>query len=277
MSHTTDSPTGIDAQRFAEPAARVEAYMRQYLDERPLPANLRDAIAYSLLGPGKRMRPILVIRSCEAVGGDLEAAMPPAAAIEMIHCFSLVHDDLPAMDDDDLRRGRPTLHRHTDEAMAILAGDAMMGLAFELLSNRVTPADRAVAMIRELTIGTDNMIAGQVYDTRPQFDAAMPAAERLETIHRNKTGALFRAAVRMGALAGGAGDAQLDSLSDYAGKTAGKDAEQDKLTYVAVHGIESSRRQVDQLRDAAHAALRQFGERARPLDDLCDFLAVRTK
>src|SRR5689334_15866700 len=112
-----------DVASLTQPVPAVEAYMTAFLDRRPLPANLREAIRYALFGPGKRLRPILVVRSCEAVGGKPEAALAPAAAIEMIHAFSLVHDDLPAMDDDDLRRGRPTLHRHTNEAMAILAGD----------------------------------------------------------------------------------------------------------------------------------------------------------
>ena len=181
MSMTAEISAQIKRE-LDEPARRVESWMQQYLSELPWPANLVEAMAYSLLGSGKRMRPILVIRGCEAVGGRPEAAMPAAAAIEMIHCFSLIHDDLPAMDDDDLRRGRPTLHRHTNEAMAILAGDALMGLSFQLLVTKVKPTELAARLIDELAAGTNAMIAGQVYDTLPDFDAAIAPAERLRTI-----------------------------------------------------------------------------------------------
>ena len=184
-------------------AAVVESYLEAALDSRPLPKNLRDAAAYGLLGGGKRMRPLLVLWSCKAVGGDIEKALPAAAAIELVHCFSLIHDDLPAMDDDDLRRGRPTLHRHTNEAMAILAGDLMSSLAFELIATRMPP-ELAGLITRELAIGTNDMIAGQVFDTLPDFDAATPPLDRLKTIHRNKTGALIRCSCRMGAIIGSA-------------------------------------------------------------------------
>ncbi len=184
-------------------AGMVESYLEAALDSRPLPKNLRDATAYGLLGGGKRLRPLLVLWSCKAVGGDYEKALPAAAAIELIHCFSLVHDDLPAMDDDDLRRGRPTLHRHANEAMAILAGDLMSSLAFELIATRMDPA-LAGLITRELAIATNDMIAGQVFDTLPDFDEGTAALDRLKTIHRNKTGALIRCACRMGAIIGSA-------------------------------------------------------------------------
>ncbi|MBI1372255.1 MAG: polyprenyl synthetase family protein [Phycisphaera sp.] len=294
------SPTQIDKAALTAPAALVEPYMKAFLESRTMPDNLRNAIAYSLLGDGKRMRPILTIRACEAVGGDASAALPPAAAIEMIHCFSLIHDDLPAMDDDDLRRGRPTLHKHTNEAMAILAGDALTSLAFEIIVEKVTPADRAVRIVTELARGTNDMISGQVYDTLPHWDPNTPDAQRLETIHLNKTGALLRASVRMGAIMGDADDAALDNLTTYAnaiglmfqvvddlldvtqtteqlGKTAGKDVEQDKLTYPAVHGIEASQAEVERLRTEAHDALTSFGANAKHLHDLCDYLATRKK
>jgi geranylgeranyl diphosphate synthase, type II len=300
MNMASESPTAPDIHSLLDPTRHVEAYMEAYLQQRPLPANLREAICYSLLGPGKRLRPALVIHSAQTVGGSLDAALPAAAAIEMIHCFSLVHDDLPAMDNDDLRRGRPTLHRHTSEAMAILAGDAMMGLAFELLAGRVRPAERAVALIAELTAGADDMIAGQVYDTLPQFDAGLTPAQRLETIHRNKTGALIRAALRMGAISSGAAAEQLAALSRYGeaiglmfqivddllditqtteqlGKTAGKDVAQEKLTYPAVHGLDNSRRLVAELREQACQELVAFGPAGQPLRDLCHYLAMRTK
>lgn len=289
----------FDAARMFAPLAAVEAHMAAFIDQRPLPENLRQAAKYALFGPGKRMRPLLVMRACEAVGGPMNNALPPAAAIEMIHCFSLVHDDLPAMDDDDLRRGRPTLHKHTNEAMAILAGDLLMGLAFEIVAQQMEGA-ASVAVLRELALGTNNMIAGQVYDTLPDFPDAMPPIERLRTIHRNKTGALIRSSCRMGAMAGGADDAHLESLSRYGdaiglmfqvmddildvtqsteqlGKTAGKDVAQNKLTYPALIGLEASRAEVTRLHAEANAALESLGSPAEPLRELCDFMAVRIK
>jgi len=289
-----------EADALRQVAERVDAYLAEWLAERPMPANLREAMTYAALGPGKRMRPTLVLRSAEAVGGRAEAALAPAAAIELIHAFSLVHDDLPAMDDDDLRRGRPPLHRHAGEAMAILAGDAMLGQAVELVLTRVRPAELATRVGLELLIGCNNMIAGQVYDTLPGFAAAVGPLERLTTIHRNKTGALIRAACRMGALCGGAHGRQLAAMTRYGeavglmfqvvddvldvtqttehlGKTAGKDVDQHKLTYPALLGLAASRAAVRRLRGEALEALDGLGEAARPLRELCEFLAVRTK
>jgi geranylgeranyl pyrophosphate synthase len=298
----------MDVDALTAPVEPVEAYLRAFLESRPLPVNLREAVGYSLLGPGKRLRPILVVRSCQAVGGTLEQALAPAGAIELIHCFSLVHDDLPAMDDDDLRRGRPTLHVHAGEAMAILAGDLMNTLAFELIAERLA-APTAAAVSLELARATHDMIAGQVYDTLPAFPQGMAPLERLRTIHRHKTGALIRAACRMGGIVGGADEARLAALTDYAeaiglmfqvvddildvtqttehlGKTAGKDVEQGKLTYPALIGLDASRREAQRLQDEAHAALdrldvagRQDGieDAAGPLRRLCDYMAVRSK
>jgi geranylgeranyl diphosphate synthase type II len=281
-----------------QPARAVEGYLSQFLDERPLPTNLRGAIRYALLGAGKRLRPILVIRSCEAVGGASECAMAPAAAIEMIHCFSLVHDDLPAMDDDDLRRGRATLHRHTNEAMAILAGDAMMGLAFELLAMRLEPSDLARRLGLELATGTNEMIAGQVYDTLSDVSLPSDPLSRLKRVHEHKTGALIRCCCRMGAMCGEAGEGELQALTLYGetiglmfqvvddlldvtqttknlGKTANKDVDQGKLTYPSVLGIEGTRLEVKRLQAQAHGALEALGGRADRLRELCDFMAVR--
>jgi len=284
----------------ADLVGRVETYLDEFLTSRALPDNLREAMRYAVLGPGKRMRPILVFRGCEAAGGAVDDALAPAAAIEMIHAFSLVHDDLPAMDDDDLRRGRATLHRHTSEPMAILAGDALMGLAFELIATQVDDAALSRALTRELTHGTNEMIAGQVYDTLPDFSADTEALQQLEAIHRHKTGALIRAAVRMGALCAPADAEQLDRLGQYAeaiglmfqvvddvldatqsteqlGKTAGKDATQEKLTYPALIGLDASRREVQRLHDQALAALTPFGPAGEHLRELARYLAVRTK
>ncbi len=287
----------------AEPAGAVEQYLAEFVADRLLPDNLRAAIEYALLGGGKRLRPVLVIRAFEAVAGpgaDVGPAMPAAGAIEMIHCFSLVHDDLPAMDDDDLRRGRPTLHKATNEAMAILAGDAMTGLAFELVATRVPDPTLAGLITRELAIATNDMIAGQVYDTLPDFDDTIDPIDRLRTIHSNKTGALIRGSVRMGAILAGASDNQLDSLTQYGqtmglmfqvvddlldvtqttehlGKAAGKDAGMGKMTYPGLLGVDGSRAEVERLRTLATESLQSFGPEATPLRELCDYFAVRTR
>jgi geranylgeranyl diphosphate synthase type II len=303
MPTTAPSETESDlATAMKREAAVVESYLEAALDQRPLPKNLREATAYGLLGGGKRMRPILVLWACRAVGGSPQNAMPAAAAIELVHCFSLVHDDLPAMDDDDLRRGRPTLHRHTNEAMAILAGDLMSSLAFELIATRM-PAELAGLITRELAIGTNDMIAGQVFDTLPDFDAATPPLDRLKAIHRNKTGALIRCACRMGAIVGsGTGTSSeplacltrygeaiglmfqvVDDLLDvtqtteHLGKKAGKDADKGKLTYPGLIGIDASRREVERLEAEAYDALKPLGDDARLLRELCEFMAKRTK
>jgi geranylgeranyl diphosphate synthase, type II len=294
-----DMTQSYDVRELTRPAEQVEQYLSRALDRRPFPENLREAMRYAVLGPGKRLRPVLVIRSAQAVGGSTDDALAPAGAIELIHCFSLVHDDLPAMDDDDLRRGRPTLHKHTSEAMAILAGDAMTALAFEILFQDA-PSELAGRIAGELAAATNDMIAGQVYDTLPQFDPALPPLERLKTIHRHKTGALIRCACRMGAIAGGANQGQLQALTDYAeaiglmfqviddlldvtqttdhlGKAAGKDADAGKLTYPGVLGIDASQAEVRRLQAEAHEALAPLGERALPLRDLCDYMAVRSR
>ena len=195
-------------------ATMVEQWMADWIDHRTLPANLRDAIEYAALAPGKRLRPALTILSCQAAGGDRADALPAAAAIELIHNFSLVHDDLPAMDDDDLRRGRPTLHIHTDEAMAILAGDALQSLAFEMLLQG-DDAGLAAALCRELATSTTDMIAGQVYDTLGGFEPDLSDEQRLHMIHRHKTGALLRASCRLGAMAARADGSTFDALTHY--------------------------------------------------------------
>lgn len=301
MSMSTDEVRrGVDTAAPRQAADDVEAYLDAFLRRRPLPKNLEAAIRYALLGGGKRLRPILTLRACQAVGGSADAALAPAGAIEMIHCFSLVHDDLPAMDDDDLRRGRPTLHRHAGEAMAVLAGDAMLGLAFELVATELQPAERARAVTAELATAANDMIAGQVHDTLPDFDPGTDAAARLLTIHRLKTAALIRCACRMGALCGDAGPRQLDAVSRYGdaiglmfqvvddlldvtgsaehlGKAAQKDADQGKTTCPGVWGLDRSRREIRRLHDEAIAALDMFDADAEPLREMCRFMAVRTR
>jgi geranylgeranyl diphosphate synthase type II len=279
-------------------AELIETYLQQRLADQDLPANLLEAIEYALLAGGKRLRPALVLQCCEMVGGEREPAMPAAAAVELVHTFSLVHDDLPAMDDDDLRRGQPTLHKHTSEAMAILAGDAMLVLAFRLISYRAE-AGQAGRLTAELADASTAMINGQVYDTLASDDG-LSERQRLERIHRNKTAALIRGACRMGGVAAGGDGLALRCLSDYGeaiglmfqavddlldvtqstsamGKTTQKDHAQGKLTYPGLIGVEATRHEIERLRQAAHDALAPFGERAAGLARLCDYLAQRQR
>jgi geranylgeranyl diphosphate synthase type II len=283
-----------------ELAGTVDRDLEDRLAKAELPENLREAVRYAVLEGGKRLRPVLTLLCCEAVGGRRADAAAAAAAIELIHCFSLVHDDLPAMDDDGLRRGRPTLHIHAGEAMAILAGDVMVSLAFEWVGGAELVPQRRVDLGAELAAATTAMIAGQVYDTLGGFAAELADVQRLQLIHRNKTGALLRAACRMGAACGGANADQLravtrfgeamglmfqivDDLLDvtqsaeHIGKATGKDESAGKLTFPGLLGIAGSQREVARLREAAHESLDSLGRSARLLHDLCDLMAVRTK
>lgn len=279
------------------PIPLVEAELERFLLARPLPANLRRACGYALLGGGKRMRPVLCVHACVAAGGQASDALAPAAALEMIHAFSLVHDDLPALDNDDLRRGRPTLHKHAGEAMAILAGDALTGLAFELVATHAKPA-QVGALTRELAVALNDMIAGQVYDTLPEFPEGLADADKLRLIHRHKTGALLVGACRMGALAAGADGAILGQLSRYGetigvlfqavddlldvtgssermGKAAGKDAANGKLTYPAVHGVDGTRREIKAMLAEAEHLIAPLGAPGAPLVELARLMAHR--
>lgn len=292
------------------PVKAVEAYLAAYVAGLDLPGNLKDAVGYALLGGGKRLRPVLAWHCCGAVGGDPEVSLPAGGAVELVHAFSLVHDDLPAMDNDDFRRGIPTLHKARGEAMAILAGDAMLNLAFELVAGRVKPEAVAARIVVELAAGTSGMIAGQVYDTLGGFEGGLTEEARLRLVHRNKTGALIRAACRMGAMAGlaRAGEGGVDErmaavtryaedvglmfqivddildvtqASEHVGKKTGKDAEAGKLTYPGVMGVERARREVERVLADALSAIAPLGigpgEPARPLAELAAYMAVRTK
>lgn len=305
----------IDVLR-TEPAAGVDAFLESWIASLSLPSDLHEAITYAVLGGGKRLRPILcwhcAIAAHAAHRGARDAAaghraVPAGAAIELIHAFSLVHDDLPAMDDDATRRGRPTLHVHAGEAMAILAGDAMLAMAFDAISAeppRGEPYNAALrsALLHELTAGSVGMIVGQVHDTFRRFPQELTDLERVERTHRCKTGALLRTSCRSGALVGTDGDVEapvVASLSDYAeciglmfqivddlmdveqpaeaiGKATNKDAEAGKLTYPSVLGVEGSRRRVDELATQAATALEPLGGAGDDLRLLCDFLARRS-
>jgi geranylgeranyl diphosphate synthase type II len=267
--------------------------------ESALPQSIHKAMRYSLFAGGKRIRPILCLAAAEAVSDAPAGIESAACTLELVHTYSLIHDDLPALDNDDLRRGVPTCHKVFGEAMAILAGDALLTLAFQVLARMDGASDRKVALIAELSTaaGTVNgMIGGQVCDL--EGEGQHPSAALLETIHRAKTGALLRASLRMGGIYAGADHTQLHALSCYGehvglafqiiddvldveqssealGKTAGKDAQQHKITFPAVYGLERSRAMAEQERLAAHLALQPFDERAERLRELADFIVHR--
>ncbi|WP_286785462.1 MULTISPECIES: (2E,6E)-farnesyl diphosphate synthase [Pseudomonas] len=283
--------------------ARVDACLERFF-QAPQDdlARLYQAMRYSVMNGGKRVRPILVYAACEALGGDAEQADNAACAVELIHAYSLVHDDLPAMDDDDLRRGQPTTHKAFDEAAAILAGDGLQSLAFSVLAEPGARSASAETRLRMLTTlaraaGPEGMVGGQAIDLESvgrQIDQ-----RALESMHRHKTGALIEASVCLGALASGrADDAALAALQTYAraiglafqvqddildvesdtatlGKTQGKDQAQDKPTYPALLGLEPAKAYALDLRDQALAALEAFGKRAEPLRDLARFIVER--
>src|SRR6185437_377692 len=271
---------------------RVETALEHYLPGVATePARLHEAMRYAVLGGGKRVRPLLCHAAGELTGARAESLDAAAAALEMIHVYSLVHDDMPCMDDDALRRGKPTVHVHYDEATALLVGDALQSQAFvALTSEEVLGASQQASLVRELALasGSIGMCGGQAIDLASVGHTL--TRSQLETMHRMKTGALLRAAVRMGALAGVAPDADaMRSLDAYAsavglafqvvddildvttdsatlGKTAGKDAKDGKPTYVSIIGLDASR---------AHAALATFGARAQRLAELADLVVNR--
>lgn len=287
----------------AELIERLEGLFDGFFDHK-MPDALRDAVDYALSGGGKRVRPLLCLRSYFAAGGAADTVyadvLTAAGAVELIHTFSLVHDDLPAMDDDDLRRGRPTLHKHTSEAMAVLAGDAMTALAFEMIAVNICDAVLVKQLVAELASATNGMIAGQVYDMMGGQPEALTPIDRLRLTHWNKTGALLYASIKMGAICGGATDEQIEALGDYAGavghmfqavddlldvtqsaekmgKATGKDAGQGKLTYPGLLGIDGTRAEIDKLLTQALEALSGFDAKADPLRGMAQRLATRQK
>jgi geranylgeranyl diphosphate synthase type II len=268
--------------------------------ETTLPETIHRAMRYSLFAGGKRIRPLLAIAAAEAVSEAPVGVESAACALELIHTYSLIHDDLPALDNDDLRRGRPTCHKVFGDAMAILAGDALLTLAFEVLSKlENVDACRRIDLVRELATaaGTSGgMIGGQVNDIEGEGQPA--TAPLLESIHRAKTGALLRASVRMGAIYAAADSERLAALtrfgehvglafqivddvldveqsSEALGKTAGKDAAQKKITFPAVYGIERSREMAEQQRFEAHSALDVLDGRGQRLRELADLIVRR--
>jgi len=288
------------AEYMARQQKAVEAALDRWVPgEDENPATIHRAMRYSLFAGGKRVRPLLAMAAAEAVSDAPSGIESCACALEMIHTYSLIHDDLPALDNDDLRRGRPTCHKVFGDAMAILAGDALLTLAFEVLAKLDCGAERRVELVRELATASGTvggMIGGQVNDI--EGEGKHPTARLLESIHRAKTGALLRASVRMGAIYAGADAEQLAALSGFGehvglafqivddildveqssealGKTAGKDAAQNKITFPAVYGIERSREMAEEERLAAHLALQPFDERAQRLRELADLVVRR--
>jgi geranylgeranyl diphosphate synthase, type II len=266
------------------------------------PISIHKAMRHSVFAGGKRLRPILCFEAGRMISGSLPAGIDElGAALEMLHTYSLIHDDLPALDNDDLRRGRPTCHKVFGEAIAILAGDALQTQAYEVLARLKCPAEARVRIVEEIAHGTgtiDGMIGGQVVDLEAEH--TQPTAEMLEYIHRSKTAALITASLVGGGLYAGANNGQIAKLrafgmaiglafqitddvldvtqtSEQLGKTAGKDTASEKATYPALFGIEASVRKADALVQQAFSELESFGERAEPLKELARFLVERKK
>ncbi|PYT20778.1 MAG: polyprenyl synthetase [Acidobacteria bacterium] len=265
------------------------------------PATIHRAMRYSLFAGGKRIRPVLCLEAARTISDAPQGIETAACSLEFVHTYSLIHDDLPALDDDDYRRGKLTCHKVFGEAMAILTGDALLTLGFQTLSHMNSVGDdRKTRIITELAVAAGTvggMIGGQVADL--EGEGKTPDAQLLESIHRAKTGALLRASVRMGAIYAGADDRQLSAISSYGehiglafqivddmldveqstealGKTAGKDAQQQKITFPAVYGLVESRRMAETERLSAHQALEMFGTRAGRLRELADLIVQRT-
>ena len=262
------------------------------------PELLQSAIRYSLLAPGKRLRPCLVLLAAEVCGQRSTTALPAACAVEMIHAYSLIHDDLPAMDDDDMRRGQPTCHKQFDEATAILAGDALLALAFQILAKDIRPPAVAVRCLHELALcaGATQLVGGQVADLTAEFYDF--DAQKLVAIHRRKTGAMFRVALGLGAMIAEAPVEHIRALNTYGeklglafqitddlldvageeaelGKRVGKDAGHGKLTYPGLLGVTESRRRAAALIQEACEAATVIGESAAPLLQLAHLVLAR--
>ncbi|MCL6610993.1 MAG: polyprenyl synthetase family protein [Peptococcaceae bacterium] len=267
------------------------------------PPAIHEAMRYSLFAGGKRLRPVLALATAEMLGGSPGDIMPAACALELIHTYSLIHDDLPAMDNDDLRRGIPTCHKKFGEAMAILAGDALLTLAFGLITlcparGRITP-ERLITVVREVAsaAGTSGLIGGQVADIGSAADTV--DGETLAYIHRCKTGAMYRVSVRTGAILSGSGDEDLERLTEYAehlgmafqitddildivgdekkmGKPAGSDLKNNKATYPALYGMDEARRMASLEAGLAVRCLDAYGEKAGFLRELARFVVERS-
>lgn len=300
--HTPQGETPFNLSTYLqERRAQVEAALDRAIPV-TYPDKIYEAMRYSLLAGGKRLRPILCLATCEMAGGTTAMAMPTACAVEMIHTMSLIHDDLPAMDNDDYRRGRLTNHKVYGEDIAILAGDGLLAYAFEFVAvnTKQVPAERVLQAIARLgrAVGAAGLVGGQVVDLESEGKSDV-SIETLNFIHTHKTAALLEACVVCGGVLAGAEATALQSLSRYAqniglafqivddilditatqeqlGKTAGKDLQAQKVTYPSLWGIEESQRQAQQLIESATAELLPFGEAARPLLAIANFIISRT-
>ncbi len=282
----------------------VDESLEKYLPRRDeLPGSIHEAMRYSIFAGGKRVRPVLMLAACEAVDGDISKALPAACAMEMIHTYSLIHDDLPAMDNDDFRRGKPTSHKVFGEAIAILAGDALLTEAFKLLSNpeftRGLSPDVLLRVIHEIAVcaGSRGMIGGQVVDMESEGKKDIDFAT-VQYIHTHKTGALIKASLKCGALIGGADGSRLNAVTRYGeavglafqiaddildiegtteqiGKDAGSDQTRGKATYPAVIGLAESKQRASELVETAVEALAGFGEKADPLRAIATYIVKR--
>ena len=288
-------------QLLKERGAQVEVWLASCLDGRELPPRLKESMLYSLQAGGKRLRPVLCMSTAAMCGLAPEKVLPFAGAIEMVHTYSLIHDDLPAMDDDDLRRGKPSNHKAFDEATAILAGDGLLTDAFYVMSGLDLPAERVLAALREfaLAAGSSGMVGGQEWD---MIFTGMDSIslDQLRLMHAMKTGAILRASCVCGALLAGAGEDALKAIGDFGaalgvafqiaddildvvsdtetlGKPAGSDEEQGKNTYPKLVGLEKSRELARGYADSAQAALSRFdGQEASFLAALADYTVNRT-
>ncbi|MGD1903947.1 MAG: geranylgeranyl diphosphate synthase CrtE [Geitlerinemataceae cyanobacterium] len=297
----TVSPSDFDLQAFLRAGkAEVEAALDRSLPM-AYPEKIYESMRYSLLAGGKRLRPLLCLATCEMMGGTREAAMPTACALEMVHTMSLIHDDLPAMDDDDYRRGRLTNHKVYGDDVAILAGDGLLAYAFEYIAKETqgVSADRLLDVVQCLghAVGAAGLVGGQIVDLESEGKTDVPI-ETLNFIHNHKTAALLEACVVSGGTLAGASDDDAARLTRYArniglafqiiddilditasseelGKTAGKDVAAQKTTYPSLLGLEESKRRATALIEEAKAELEPYGQRADSLKAIADFIGSR--
>lgn len=278
----------------------VDKQLDKYLALKDNPQGIiYEAMRYSVFAGGKRLRPVLMLLTCEMCGGDINEVLPFACALEMIHTYSLIHDDLPAMDNDDLRRGKPTSHKQFGEATAILAGDALLNKAFEVVSQYSgNNSDRAIKAINILAVssGTEGMIGGQIVDM--QSEGRKITLDELRYLHLNKTGAIIRSACKIGAVMSGADSVKIKAVDEFSknlgiafqiqddildvtgteaelGKPIGSDAEEGKNTYVSLLGLQKSKDMSEEYSKKAKQALDIFGEKANTLKELTDYLTDR--
>jgi geranylgeranyl diphosphate synthase type II len=278
----------------------VDAALNRFLPKAVTrPKTIHAAMRYSIFAGGKRLRPVICLASAEVIGGKIDNALPLACALECIHTYSLIHDDLPAMDNDDFRRGKPTSHKVYGEGMAILAGDGLLTIAFEIaVQGKATSRYSYADLVRELAAasGSQGMVGGQVADLEGEGKKISPAD--LRYIHENKTAALIASSIRLGAMSANATPKQLAHLTDFGqslglafqviddildvtqtteklGKSAGKDVAAQKATYPALLGLDKAKKEADRLTARARAALKPFGKNAAPLEAIADYLLKR--